>query len=64
MESSVHFRNKAKECRALAEQATTESTRLALLRAAANYDNIANAYELMELAKSGSTKPTAPVVKK
>ena len=61
MESSVHFRKKAEECRALAEQATTESTRLALLRAAANY---ANAYELMELAKSGSTKPTAPVVKK
>jgi hypothetical protein len=64
MESSVHFRNKAEECRMLAGQAKTENTRLALLRAAANYDNIASTYELMERSKSGSTRPAAPVVKK
>jgi hypothetical protein len=64
MESSSHFRKRAEECRALAEQAKTESTRLSLLRAAANYDRIADIYELTERAQPGSPNPAAPVVKK
>jgi hypothetical protein len=64
MESSVHFRNKAKECRTLAEQAESESTRLSLLRAAANYDSIAETCEQIERARSGPAKATTPVVKK
>jgi hypothetical protein len=64
MESSVHFRNKAEECRTLAAQAKTESTRLSLLRAAANYDSIAETCEQIERAKADTSNPPTPAAKK
>jgi hypothetical protein len=64
MYSSGYFRKKAEECRMLAEQAATEHARLAMLRAAANYDGIADSYELTERAKARLAKSTTPLVKK